>query len=215
MRSFGVSPLEKNELMVLFRPASSERDLLDVAVRARDGGVLAHRGVLAVTICARTDWIESVRRGPLDERLLGGALSGALERSDQDVPELRRAAALMPFSPGSASDELGAVERLGRAGHSLRFVFWLRNCESRNWSRTRRKPCDVDAGAEVRAGRRRPSRRPAAASPARPRAWPPGASSRGRGVRDVVAGRVHHPLLGERPAQRRLHAVEGGDGHRS
>ena len=36
----------------------------------------------------------------------------------------------------------------------------------------------------------------------------------GRGVGDVVAGRVEQPLLGEEPAQRGLEAVEGGDRHR-
>ncbi len=140
MRSFGVSPLEMNELMVLFRPASSDA----IWSTSPSGPVMAAYWPiavsLAITICARTDWIESVRAPACwTSACLAARSSGALERSDHDFQNFT-SWALMPLSPGSESESSALSSASARACQSLRFVLWLRNWVSRNWSRTRRKP---------------------------------------------------------------------------
>ena len=104
--------------------------------------------------------------------------------------------ALMPLSPGSASESSAVSSASACAVHSLRFVFWPRYCESRNWSRTRRKPWTST-----------PEPRWAPVADEEPATWTCSAwrgrqrgllarVALGRGVGDVVAGRVEHPLLG-------------------
>ena len=94
----------------------------------------------AATIWERTEWIESVRPFAVcTSACLADALVGFLERSDHAFQSLA-SCALMPFSPGSARESSALSSASAFADHSLTFVFWARYCESRNWSRMRRKP---------------------------------------------------------------------------
>ena len=98
IRSFGLSPLVTNELIVLFRPASS------VAILATSPPGPAIRLYwpialsCAATICERTEWIESVSAPACwTSACLAAWSSGAFERSDQDCQNFD-SWALMPVS---------------------------------------------------------------------------------------------------------------------
>src|SRR3954454_998965 len=140
IRSFGASPSTSDLEIVLLRLASSCA-ILDTSP---PGPAIAVYWSLApcwaATICDRTDWIESTR--PLafcTSACLAAVPSGDLERSDHAFQNFA-SCWLMPFSPGSASDISALSSWDALALHSLTLVFCARYCESRNWSRTRRKP---------------------------------------------------------------------------
>ena len=98
---------------------------------------------------------------------LAARLSGDFERSDQAFQNFA-SWALMPLSPGSASDSSARVERLGLGLPVVQARVLAAELQVQELVADAAEALDVDAGAEVGAGRRRPSRRPAAAAPARP-----------------------------------------------
>ena len=197
-----------NELIVLLSPASS----VAILETSPSGPVIASYCPIAPscaeTICARTEWIESVSAlACWTTACLAAWSSGFLERSDQDCQNFV-SWALMPVSPGSASGELGGVQRLGARGPvgEVRVLAAVLRVQELVAHAT--EAFDIDAGAQVGTGRGRGARD---LDLQRLRGREQGLLARvarGRGVRDVVAGRVEHPLLRDQAAQRRLHSVE-------
>jgi hypothetical protein len=70
---------------------------------------------------------------------LAASSFGLLARSDHAFQNFV-SCALMPVSPGSASDSSALSRFAARAFQSARFVFCARYCASMNVSRMRRKP---------------------------------------------------------------------------
>ena len=94
----------------------------------------------AATICERTEWIVSVSAPAFcTSACLADSLLGDFSRSDHALQNFE-SWALMPLSPGSASDSSAVSSASVWAFQSLRLVFWPRYWRSRNWSRMRRKP---------------------------------------------------------------------------
>ena len=213
IRSFGLSPRVKNCEIVLFRSASSVAILAISPPGPAIAVVLALRAASwAATICERTEWIESVRPlALLDERLLGGLRRPAPWRGPTRSSRTSASCALMPFSPGSASESsaLSSASACARPLVDVRVLGAVLRVQELVADAA--EALDVDAGAELRAGRCVPSE--IVSARARRPACLLARVALGGGVRDVVAGGVEHALLGQKAAQGGLHAVERGDGH--
>ena len=86
----------------------------------------------AATICERTACMESTTASACcTTACLAASASGFFCRSDHDCQNFV-SWALMPVSPGSASESSAESRPSARAFQSDRFVFWPRYCASRN-----------------------------------------------------------------------------------
>src|SRR3954469_19072021 len=139
MRSFGGSPAVTKPAIVLFRFASS----LAALATSPPGPVIWAYWLWAscwgLAIWPRTAWVGWVSAAPVwTSDCLADRSSGDLDSVDQAFQNFD-SLALMPLSPGSASESSTLSSAPARPDQSLRFVFWPRYWASRNWSRTRRK----------------------------------------------------------------------------
>ena len=182
--------------IVLFRPASSEA----IFSTSPPGPAIASYWPWAVscaaTICERTEWIESVSAPAFcTSACLAAALSGDFERSDhafQNFDELGVDAVVA----GLGERQLGGVERLGLGLPVVQARVLAAELEVQELVADAAEALDVDAGAEVGAGRRCRAGDLQLQRLRGRRAWPPGASSRrsrrwrccGRSCRSSAAG---------------------------
>ena len=170
IRSFGLSPLATNELIVLFRLGELVRDLL--RPRRRAPAIASYWPMRRVL---RGDHLRadasgssrSARRPAATSACLAAWSSGDLERSDQACQNFGE----LGVDAGVArlgERELGGVQTPRRAAcQSLRFVFWRAVLRVQELVADAAEALDVDARAEVGAGRRCRRRRPGSAARAR------------------------------------------------
>src|SRR4051794_16390388 len=141
IRSFGLSPLVRNDLIDVFRPASSAAIFETSPPTPAIWLYWPVAASCAATICERTEWIESVSAPACwTSACLAAWSSGDFARSDQDCQNFD-SWALMPVSDGSLSESSAESRPSARDFQSLRLVFCARYWASRKLSRTRRKPC--------------------------------------------------------------------------